>query len=174
MSDPFMTTYKQYLPAVTRFARRLAKGDRDLADDLMQEGWVALLRLPEQRWSQESYVHTVLCRAMRRWVRREQSRAIVQVQTRHPQHQRRHREVHAGHLQLEKNQLHVDTVHSQPDECQQEVRVVHLSPDECQSEVCAVHSRPDGNPLEVGVIHLHPNERQTEAEAVQRQHRLAA
>ena len=80
MTDPFMDAYRRYLPAVSRFARRIAKGDRDLADDLMQEGWIALHSLPQHRWFEERYVHTVICRAMRYWLRRERALAIVQTE----------------------------------------------------------------------------------------------
>lgn len=101
MGDLFMTMYEKYTPSFARFARRIARGDRDLADDLVQEGWVAFLVLPEERWDEETYVHTVVCRAMRRTRNRELRRCIVQGEPRHASQKGRERQVEVIHLFLE-------------------------------------------------------------------------
>jgi DNA-directed RNA polymerase specialized sigma24 family protein len=77
MSDHFAVTHADYLPYVTRLARKLSHGDRDTVDDLMQEAWLAILFVPEDRCMEERYIRTVMARAMYRWLRRERGRQVV-------------------------------------------------------------------------------------------------
>jgi DNA-directed RNA polymerase specialized sigma24 family protein len=82
MSTHFDATFARYSPYVIRLAHKLAKGDRDAVDDLMQDAWLALLLVQEDRWAEERYIRTVLARAMYRWLRRERAYRVVTLESR--------------------------------------------------------------------------------------------
>lgn len=67
----FDLIHQEYTPYVKRLARRFARGDRDAAQDLEQEAWLALLLTPEQHWTEPRYVRAVIYRAMCRWLSSE-------------------------------------------------------------------------------------------------------
>lgn len=84
MSILFDTIYKTHLPYVTRLSRKLARGDRDLVDDLAQEAWLALWEAPPARWLDVRYVRSVLTRAMHAWLHRERALQMVTLEVRSP------------------------------------------------------------------------------------------
>ena len=79
MSSPqFEALYHEHLSYVTRLARKLSKRDSDLASDLSQEAWLALLQLPEARRAESAYVRIALKHAMLRWLARERAAQVIQ------------------------------------------------------------------------------------------------
>lgn len=82
MPTPFEALQQVHRPFVTRLARYFTRGDRDLAQDLSQEAWIALWRIPEERQTDVPYVHTVLRRAMFHRLRRERAHRVVTLEQR--------------------------------------------------------------------------------------------
>lgn len=62
--DALYATHARYVACI---ARRLSDDNPDDAADLAQEGWLAVLQVPEARWTEARYIRTVLFRAMLRW-----------------------------------------------------------------------------------------------------------
>ncbi|HXC24575.1 MAG TPA: sigma factor [Gemmatimonadaceae bacterium] len=80
MSAPisaFDILYTTHLKYVTRLARRLAHRDSDVASDLAQEAWLAVLQTPEDRWTEARYIRTVIFRTMLRWRAREDAQRVI-------------------------------------------------------------------------------------------------
>jgi DNA-directed RNA polymerase specialized sigma24 family protein len=84
MTDPFNALYIRYEPYVTGNARTLAAGDRDRADDLAQEAWLALVMLSPDRRANVPYAHTTMYIAMLNWLRRERALSVVTLKRRPP------------------------------------------------------------------------------------------
>ncbi|HXC25047.1 MAG TPA: hypothetical protein VNU46_03965 [Gemmatimonadaceae bacterium] len=78
MPTPFDRLYNEYVAYITRLARRLAKADRDIAEDLMQEAWLALLLVPEDRWTEPRYLRSVIYYAMCRWLVRDARQRVIE------------------------------------------------------------------------------------------------
>lgn len=107
----FDLLYQEHLRYVTRLARRFAPGDRDMAADLRQEAWLALLETPEERWSEPSYVRTVIFRAMARWRAREAAHhgLYVKRERRRTQHIHKRSRDEVLHLHTDRIHLSVET-----------------------------------------------------------------
>lgn len=78
----FHTIYNDHGEYVARLSRRLARGDRDVANDLAQEAWFDVFSAPDGRLSDGKYVRTVITRAMHRWLRRERALQMVTLEKR--------------------------------------------------------------------------------------------
>jgi hypothetical protein len=144
MPTPFDILHAEYTPYITRLARRFAKGDRETANDLAQEAWLALLLIPEARWTQPRYVRTVAFRAMSRWLSQEAAQRLI-VPPGHPEHKTQQQ---YNHLQLRKIRLRRNVPRQQ---LSRDKTLAHPIPPENPSETQnAVPSPKHGK-------HRHPN-----------------
>jgi DNA-directed RNA polymerase specialized sigma24 family protein len=82
MPTLFNTIYQEHLPYVTTLAKKFSRGDLDLADDLAQEAWLAVIQIPEARWPDSQYVRVVLIRAMYRYITREHAARVITLESR--------------------------------------------------------------------------------------------